>query len=60
MLSPVFWLSLVVVFWGMKCLAEGLMSLPAVELRRAQPVRAASVPSGVCLEAAPETLDQAA
>ena len=33
MLSPVFWLSLVAVFLGMRWLAEGLLSLARVELR---------------------------
>jgi len=34
MLSPVFWLSLVAVFWGMKWLADGLLSLARVEVQR--------------------------
>lgn len=34
MLSPVFWLSLVAVFWGMKWIADGLLSLAGVKLRR--------------------------
>ncbi len=40
MLSPVFWLSLVAVFLGMKWLAEGLLSLARIELRHVQPVAA--------------------
>jgi hypothetical protein len=38
MLSPVFWLSLVAVFLGMKWLAEGFLSLGRIEVRRRQPV----------------------
>lgn len=34
MLSPVFWLSLVAVFWGMKWVADGLMSLARVSVER--------------------------
>ena len=44
MLSPVFWLSLVAVFLGMKWLAEGLLSLGQVELRRIQPVAGKPTP----------------
>ena len=38
MLSPVFWLSLVGVFLGLKYLADGLSSLSRIELRRIEPV----------------------
>lgn len=40
MLSPVFWLSLIAVFLGMKWLAEGLWSLFRIEVRHVQPVAA--------------------
>ena len=33
MLSPVFWLSLVAVFWGIKWVADGLMSVAKVKVR---------------------------
>ena len=55
MLSPVFWLSLVAVFLGMKWLAEGLLSLGRIEVRLVQPV--AAEPSQRCDNAA---LDEAA
>jgi len=38
MLSPVFWLSLVAVFLGMKWLAEGFLSLGRIEVRPVEPV----------------------
>lgn len=38
MLSPVFWLSLVAVFLGMKWLAEGFLSVARIELSRVHPV----------------------
>ena len=60
MLSPVFWLSLVAVFWGMKWFAEGLMSLAAVELRVAQPARGEVVEVRAWREDAPPALDEAA
>ena len=44
MLSPVFWLSLVAVFLGMKWLAEGFLSLGRIEVRRVQPVAAEPIP----------------
>ena len=44
MLSPVFWLSLVAVFLGMKWLAEGFLSLGRIEVRHRQPVAAAPTP----------------
>ena len=45
MLSPVFWLSLVAVFLGMKWLAEGLLlSLARIELRRVHPVASEPTP----------------
>jgi len=44
MLSPVFWLSLVAVFLGMKWLAEGLLSLAGIALRRVQPAAAEPTP----------------
>ncbi len=44
MLSPVFWLSLVAVFLGMKWLAEGFSSLGRIELRHVQPVAAKPTP----------------
>ena len=44
MLSPVFWLSLVVVFLGMKWLAEGLLSLGQIGVRHVQPVAAEPTP----------------
>ena len=61
MLSPLFWLSLVAVFWGVKWLAEGLMSLGDVEIRRAEPVVAEVVHATEWAEPAPaESLDRAA
>ena len=34
MSSPLFWLSFVLVFWGLRFVADGLASLAAVEVRR--------------------------
>ncbi len=49
MLSPVFWLSLVAVFLGMKWLAEGLLSLGRIEVRPIDPVEPVAVePSPRC------------
>jgi len=42
MLSSVFWLSLVGVFFGIKWLAEGLWSLARVEVRHVHPAAAES------------------
>ncbi|GMR23854.1 MAG: hypothetical protein BMS9Abin37_2328 [Acidobacteriota bacterium] len=44
MLSPVFWLSLVAVFLGMKWLAEGLLSLAQIEVRHVKPAAAEPIP----------------
>ena len=44
MLSPVFWLSLVAVFLGMKWLAEGLLSLGRIEVCHVQPAAAEPTP----------------
>ncbi len=44
MLSPVLWLSLVVVFLGMKWLAEGLLSLGRIEVCHVQPAAAEPTP----------------
>lgn len=40
MLSAVFWLSLAAVFVAMKWLADGLLSLATIELRRVPSARA--------------------
>ena len=42
MLSPVFWLSLVAVFLGLKWLADGMLFLAWVEVRRVSVAHAAS------------------
>ena len=38
MLSPLFWISFVVVALGIKWVADGLLSLASLELQKARPV----------------------
>ncbi len=38
MLSPLFWISFVVVALGMKWVADGLLSLASLELRASEPM----------------------
>ena len=39
MLSPLFWISFVVVAFGIKWVAEGLLSLASLDLQKARPVK---------------------
>jgi hypothetical protein len=59
MASPVFWISLVVVFLAMRWLADGLLLLASVELRARSRARAA-IPEPAEVEAPAPVLEEAA